>query len=122
MSDGTSKIYVVDGDSMTTRSSITVKDSRGQEVNRINELEYAEGYIYANVWYRDILLKINPNSGLIEKQWDIGTLAKAEHTYQRTTYGRVVADCLNGIAYNKSKGTFYLSGKKHFLIYEVKLE
>ena len=122
MSDGSSKIYIVDGDTMTTRSSITVRDSRGQEVDRINELEYANGFIYANVWYKDILIKINPNSGLIEKEWDIGTLAKAEHTYQRRTHGRNMADCLNGIAYNKSTGTFYLSGKKHFLIFEVKLE
>ena len=81
MSDGTSKIYAVDGATMTTRSSITVKDSRGEEVSRINELEYVDGYIYANIWYRDVLIKINPNTGLIEKEWDIGTLAKAEHTY-----------------------------------------
>ena len=107
---------------MTTITSVTVKDSRGKEVNKINELEYVDGYIYANVWYKDILLKIDPNTGKIVKEWDIGTLAKSEHTYQRRTHNRNVADCLNGIAYNKTNGTFYLSGKKHFLIFEVKLE
>ena len=74
------------------------------------------------MWYSSYILKIDPDSGLIVKKWDIKTLADAEHAYQaETNMGYVEANVQNGIAYNKSRGTFYLSGKKFHLIFEVNL-
>ena len=88
----------------------------------LNELEFVDGYVYANVWYSSYILKIDPDSGLIVNKWNIKTLADAEHAYQaETNMGYVEADVQNGIAYNRSRGTFYLSGKKHHLIFEVNL-
>ena len=87
----------------------------------MNELEFVDGHVYANVWYSEKILKIDPYTGLVVKQWDIGSLASAEKAYQRETNQFVEADVLNGIAYNKSHNTFYLSGKKYHLIFAVKL-
>lgn len=47
-------------------------------IDNLNELEYVDGFIYANVWYKDLLLKIDPVSGEIAKQWDISSLELAE--------------------------------------------
>ena len=66
----------------------------------MNELEYVDGFVYANIWYEDILVRINPDNGLIDKQWDISSLADAEEAYQHEVKNYVEADCLNGIAYN----------------------
>ena len=41
------------------------KNSR-QSVNQLNELEYIHGYVYANVWYKDYIYKIDPNTGVVE--------------------------------------------------------
>ena len=81
MSDGSSKIYHVNGKTMKTVRTIVVKDGNGKEWNKINELEYVDGYIYANIWYEDVLLKIDPFTGKILKKWDIETLATAERDY-----------------------------------------
>ena len=59
---------------METIRSVTVRDANGNERDKLNELEYVDGYIYANVWYSDFILRINPSTGLIEKQWDISSL------------------------------------------------
>ena len=65
-SDGTANIYTLDGETMQVVGQITVKDPlTNQTVRRINELEWVNGYIYANVWYKDILLKIDPKTGHI---------------------------------------------------------
>ena len=50
-------------------------------IDRINELEFANGYIYANVWFRDILLKIDPSNGNVVKTYDISTLYHTEKAY-----------------------------------------
>ena len=65
---------------------------------------------------------INPQTGVIEKKWDIGSLADAERAFQMDTKKYSSQDCLNGIAYNSEEGTFYLTGKKHHLIFEVRLK
>ena len=81
MSDGTSKIYHVDGKTMKTIRSVTVKYKNGNIQAKINELEYVDGFIYANIWYEQILIKIDPDTGVIEKTWDIQTLASTERDY-----------------------------------------
>ena len=55
------------------QSSIRVSDGNNY-IDRLNELEFANGYIYANVWFRDILLKIDPSNGNVVKTYNISTL------------------------------------------------
>ena len=84
VSDGSSSIFVLDGDTLTLQpdSTVTVKEGNTERDN-INELEYVDGYIYANVWYQDELLKIDPSNGAVVKKWDISSLAAAERKFQK---------------------------------------
>ena len=50
-------------------------------IENLNELEFVDGYIYANVWYKDVLLKINPYSGEIVRQWDLSSLTATEKAF-----------------------------------------
>ena len=114
-------------------SSIRVYDeSRGSYVTKLNELEYVNGYIYANVWLSTYVYKINAANGLVIKRWDISTLETAEIAFQNEFRGEWLGDVLNGIAYDSastsssdadnSEGSFYLSGKNYHLIFKVQLQ
>ena len=81
-------------------------------LNDINELEYAHGYVYANIWYQNIVVKINPSDGTVVNVYDLSQLY-----YPRDRY----SDCLNGIAYNESDDVFVLTGKLWPKYYVVKL-
>ena len=80
------------------------KDPTKPPVAHINELQYANGYIYANIWYKDIIIKIDPATGFIVETFDLSALYP--HAQRIPT-----ADCLNGIAFNGSDGSFILTGK-----------
>lgn len=84
---------------------IVVTDPRSsRSMPLINEMEYVNGFIYANVWYKDIILKINPLNGHIVRKFDLS------HVYPRGLRKRG-ADCLNGIAFNDSDKNFIVTGK-----------
>lgn len=75
----------------------------GEPLNWLNELEYVDGYIYANRWQTDFIYKVDPRSGLVVAEIDAsGLLTPAE------AQG---ADVLNGIAYDPSDDTFLITGK-----------
>jgi len=85
---------------------ITVRNIHDQkEVQYINELEYVHGYIYANIWYQDIIIKIDPTTGYIVNSYDMN------HVYPKSKRSQN-SDCLNGIAYNPSQNKFMVTGKK----------
>ena len=83
----------------------------------INELEYHEGSIYANVWPSTEIVKINITSGYVTDSYELGEL---ELIVWRD-FPEANLDCLNGIAYNSKSKTFYLSGKQWPYIFEVEL-
>lgn len=64
-SDGSYKVFEIDGETMEVMRTIRVKDKGGKYINQVNELEFIDGFIYANVWYKDILLKIDPADGKV---------------------------------------------------------
>ena len=82
LSDGSQHIFIVDGETMTVTNKISVWDPVSSSfVNRINELEWVDGFIYANVWYKNILLKIDPKTGHIVKRWDLNSLEDTENRF-----------------------------------------
>ena len=84
---------------------IVVRDADKNEVKLLNELEWLhDGHIYANVWYKDFILKINVKDGTISELLDLHSLYP--HRVRVKS-----ADCLNGIAYNTTDNTFLLTGK-----------
>lgn len=90
-----------------------VRDNNGY-VGSINELELIKGYIYANVFTRNLILKIDPSSGMVVGQMNFDSLVSEA----RTKYAD--ADVLNGIAYDSTTGKVYITGKLWPNIYEIK--
>jgi len=109
-SDGSSKLYFMDKDLKVLR---TVKVTmNGREIHYLNELEWIDGKIWANVYTTDIIVVINPATGIIESTVDCTGLLPAIKRTSRT-------DVLNGIAYKD--GNIYLTGKYWPALYQVKL-
>ena len=83
MSDGTYHIFEIDGETMKPIRNIPVKDPEqgGKKISRINELEWVDGFIYANIWYKDVIIKIDPATGNVVKKWDIKSLMQAENAF-----------------------------------------
>ncbi|MFT3824514.1 MAG: glutaminyl-peptide cyclotransferase [Chitinophagaceae bacterium] len=115
MSDGTSNLYFIQPDSMKLMSIVSVTDNSGPVAN-INELEYANGFIYANQWLTPYILKIDPVSGRVVGKMDLSSIT-SEITSKNPDLNE-----LNGIAYNAATGTFFVTGKNWPTIYEVKLQ
>lgn len=111
-SDGSARLYFMDDNFRQVRT-ITVKMD-GRPVRYLNELEYIDGKIWANVYMSDLILIINPESGNVEGVVDCTGLLPRQLQYEDT-------DVLNGIAYNPADGSIYLTGKNWCRLYEVKI-
>lgn len=112
MSDGTSTLYFHDPDTFAETGRITVRDD-GNPVARLNELEYIDGLIYANVWQTDRLAKIDPATGEVTGWVYLDGLLTAEE--QRH------ADVLNGIAYDATGNRLFVTGKYWPKLFEIRL-
>ena len=113
MSDGTSTLSIIDPQTYTITDTITVT-SQDQEISHINELEYIQGYIYANIWQTDQIAIINPTTGEVESWIDLTGL----QTHLDTTTG---IDVLNGIAYDPETQRIFVTGKLWPNLFEIKL-
>ena len=111
-SDGSANLYFMD-ENFAPEKKVTVK-LEGRPVRYLNELEYIDGKIWANVYTTDTILIINPKDGKVEGMIDCTGLLPKD-LYKPST------DVLNGIAYDKAAGRIYLTGKNWPKLYEVKL-
>jgi len=112
MSDGSSKLRLINPDTFQVTKTITVSYN-GKPVDNLNELEYVDGIIYANIWLTDQIALIDAMSGNVIDFIDFSSLKDELDTDQ--------IDVLNGIAYNPEKDTFYITGKLWPMIFEVEL-
>lgn len=110
-SDGSSRIYFLTPELKFERSiNVTLN---GRAVRYLNELEWIDGRIWANVYTTDTIVIINPDTGIVEATVDCeGLLPERLRTYD--------TDVLNGIAVD-SEGRIFLTGKNWPELYEVKL-
>jgi glutaminyl-peptide cyclotransferase len=116
ISTGGSNLYFVEPNSFKIQKMVGVTDNNGP-VGNINELEYVDGLIYANVWQTNYIVKIDPETGKILGKLDLtDILAKNNIAYDPNHL-----EFLNGIAYNASSKTFYITGKWWPALFEVKL-
>ncbi len=113
LSDGTSVIRFIDPETMMTVRRINVRMDEEAMID-LNELEYIEGYIYANVWHENMILKIDPANGQV-----VGLLDLSELWPERPKDEGAV---LNGIAYNAEKDVFYITGKFWAKLFEIRLK
>ena len=118
ISTGGSNLYFVNPATFKIERTVGVSDNNGY-IDSINELEYVNGSIYANKYLTDIILKINPKTGIIEGKVDLSNLVKESgSSYDPRSLDAGLV--LNGIAYNQEKKNFYLTGKRWPFIAEVK--
>lgn len=112
-SDGTSRLYFMDKHFKVEKTlDVTLE---GRKMPYINELEYIDGKIWANVYTLDMILIISPKTGEVEATVDCTGLLDRKYRTSKT-------DVLNGIAYDKNTRKIYLTGKYWKRLYEIQLE
>ncbi len=114
LSDGTPIIRFLDPVSFAETGRITVT-FRGRPVTRINELEWIDGQIVANLWGQDLLIRIDPADGKVVGVIDLTEILP---TAQRRD---PVDDVLNGIAWDEANRRLFVTGKKWPSLFEIRL-
>lgn len=119
-SDGKSWISSDGSDTLTWRDTKTFAPQRsvqvvwnGQRVNNLNELEWIDGKIWANVWYTNWILQIDPQDGKVLSYIDIASLAPTNAHPENVA---------NGIAYDSVAKRIFITGKRWSKLYEIKLK
>lgn len=118
LSDGTDTIYVSDAPATVSSGALQVNRQfvvtlQGQPVKHLNELEYINGALYANVWQTDVIVRIDPTTGAVTGVLDLTGLLPAADAR--------VADVLNGIAFEPTTGHLLVTGKNWPRIYALEL-
>lgn len=110
-------LYFVDPETFKVKTILPVFDNKGAVLN-LNELEYINGYVYANVYETDKIVKIDPSSGKVVGQMDFtGVIRQYAPDYTPVPQDEV----LNGIAYDSAAHIMYITGKRWPKMFEVKL-
>lgn len=86
----------------------------GEPAIQLNELEYINGFVYANQWQYNYILKIDPAKGIVVSKMDLSPIVQQEKALNPN------AEVLNGIAYNPDTKKFYITGKNWSKIYELR--
>lgn len=113
MSDGTENIHVVDPQDFSRKRTIPVYTDKGP-VPYLNELEWVEGELWANVYTTMVIVRIDPLSGHVKGIIDLsGILPEADITPQ--------TDVLNGIAYDAATKRVFVTGKNWTKLFEIEV-
>lgn len=115
MSDGSSTLYYLDTLSFEVSKSLKISYN-GKPLTALNELEYVDGFIYANVWQTNLVAKINAHTGIVLGFLDLSALA------QQAGMINPNQDVLNGIAWHEGTKSLLVTGKYWPLIYILKLK
>lgn len=114
MSDGSATIFFLDPETLTTVRTITVTDPNGP-VMRLNELEYVEGEIYANIWQTDVIVRISPTTGDVLGWISLSGLLSEQDRQEHQV------DVLNGIAYDPVNKRLFVTGKLWPKLFEIRI-
>ncbi len=114
LSDGTSLLRFIDPESWRVVKSMRVK-SGFRSVSKLNELEYVNGEIFANVWYQDRIARIDPESGQVNSWLDVSALRPRAVRRNREAV-------LNGIAWDADQQRLYVTGKHWPALFEIRYE
>ncbi|MCW3999684.1 MAG: glutaminyl-peptide cyclotransferase [Candidatus Bathyarchaeota archaeon] len=110
MSDGTSNLYFLDPATFQQTRQISVQVN-GTALTNINELEYVNGEVYANIWHTQTIAIINSDTGEVRGYLDLSGL------YQQQS----LDDVLNGIAYDQESGRLFVTGKNWASLFEIEI-
>ncbi|MDD2549132.1 MAG: glutaminyl-peptide cyclotransferase [Bacteroidales bacterium] len=114
MSDGSNTLYFLEPKSFAEISRIEVYNHVGP-VNQLNELEYIDGKIYANVYLTDLIVIINPETGMVEAEVDLSNLLNPSDRHRNI-------DVLNGIAWDKQNSRLFVTGKNWPKLFEITIK
>jgi glutaminyl-peptide cyclotransferase len=112
MSDGSATLRFLDPQTFEVQRAVTVT-SDGQPVVRLNELEYVNGEVWANVWQTDLVARVDPQTGRVLSWIDLSGLLTPEE--------RASTDVLNGIAYDAASERLFVTGKLWPKLFEIRL-
>jgi glutamine cyclotransferase len=116
-SDGSANLYIIDPETFKLKSTIAVTED-SNPVENLNELEYVNGFIFANIWQTNFIVKIDLNSGHVVGKMDFtGVIEKHAPGFKARTGDEV----LNGIAYDSTAKKFYVTGKRWPKMFEITL-
>jgi len=114
VSDGSATLHFIDPQTLREVGALQVRDEGGGSVTGLNELEYVQGTIYANVWPTDRIAVINPRTGSVTGWVDMAGLLTAFDA-------RSGVDVLNGIAYDPAGDRLFVTGKMWPHLFEIKV-
>lgn len=114
MSDGTNILTFLDPKSLKSTKKLEVFENYMPVLN-LNELEYVDGYIYANIYTTNKIVKIDAKNGIVVRTIDFTSLV----TDSKSKFSGSLE--MNGIAYNNTTNTFLITGKMWPCVYEIKL-
>ena len=122
LSDGSETLYWLDPETLAERRRVVVRVSTGaggvataQPLRRLNELEFIDGAVWANVWMDEIIAVIEPITGFVRAILNAGYVYPK---HERPADGNSV---LNGIAFEQEQRRLFITGKKWPLMYEIEL-
>ncbi len=113
VSDGSSTLYFLDPETLFEKRRVTVHDG-SRMVEKLNELEFVKGQIYANVWPTNRIVMINPETGAVEGWVDLSRLFT-----RMKPAGRI--NVLNGIMYDPAGDRLFVTGKLWPALFEIKI-
>ena len=112
-SDGTSQIRFLDPGTFKVVRTIAVVDAN-RPIDNLNELEYFNGEIYANVWHRDVIAIIDPHTGRVNAWINLRGLKPADATDEEAV--------LNGVAYDAARQRLFVTGKLWPKLFEIRIK
>ncbi len=110
-SDGGPSFYFADPATFTITREVKIKSDQPGDITGLNELELADGKLYGNLFQSQTIVRIDPASGCIEARANMGSLWRS---FTDADKKQVMSEenVLNGIAYDKAAGVFYVTGKR----------
>jgi glutamine cyclotransferase len=113
MSDGTSTLYFLNPETFEKTLQVEVHDSDSNPVTNLNELEYINGKVYANIWGEEKIAVINPHTGQVTAWIDLTGI------YNQATHNP--GSVLNGIAYDAQGDRLFVTGKLWSQLFQINL-
>ncbi len=113
MSNGSNTISFLDPETLAVQRSVSVLEN-SQPLNLLNELEYINGEIFANVWQTDRIVRIDPATGILRSWIDMSGLLSPEDR-------QIPVDVLNGIAFDPATNRIFVTGKRWPKLFEIKV-
>jgi glutaminyl-peptide cyclotransferase len=115
LTTGDTDLYFVDPETFKIKSTVHIHDDNGP-VKKVNELEYVDGFVWANIWETNDIIKIDPKSGAVVGKMNFNNLLPTNEII-----GNGGEATMNGIAYDSNSKTFFLTGKRWPKMYELRV-